>query len=501
MNSKDSSTTITVGTHWIPLDDPYQPKADQLAKDLDVVGSARRNAVGNLPATTDSDLDDAQRKIVAAGDRGTATLLALGESNIRLACNEIDTIMPRPVAASLEEADIHRAIAEEKRNSEDSLDQRHQARQSAWRHRELFKADNSLTTRPAVYKDDIVVFVLTLLMLGIAEAAANSWILQDAGDGGVTGGFLIAIAVGAVNILLGLTSGVIGLRWINHIDPKKRVDGWIVVLVVWILALAMHIVLAHYREALEHAQSESVAIDFGIVLRPWAWFAFTGLQPFLLLVFGVICFLVAAVKGRGGTWGIADIYPHYATVDREFRRADRELNEGVEKFKRDIRRAYDQQRDNLRGRHAADQRNVEQIRLIATKASRLVRDVQESNQAWLQVTGQLLRRYRETNTQIRTTPQPNYFRAYPTLEDLRARLVEDTDVRERLAHAESILAENARILASLEEKLTREHTEEVTNFLKHVAASEVRAQRRVVRDEVAPDVDFSHIDQEAGHVS
>ena len=208
-------TTASAGNHWVPLSGPFGPKANELAAELAVVATARHNGVANLPPSTDGDLDECQRKIVAAGDRGTATLLALADNNMRTAENEIDALMPRLVEPALEEADIHRAIAEEKRQCEDALDELHKARQSAWRHRELFKLDNDLT-RPASYSNDTVVFCLTLAAVAIVEALGNAWILKEATEGGLTGGFLLAVAVGFVNIALGFAVGITGLRWIEH---------------------------------------------------------------------------------------------------------------------------------------------------------------------------------------------------------------------------------------------------------------------------------------------
>jgi multisubunit Na+/H+ antiporter MnhB subunit len=305
-SSTIGDTTVYVGNHWIPFGDPYGPKAAELTVELDITNTARREGVANLPASTDRDLDECQRRVLSAGDTGTATLLAIGETKIRAAENEIERLSPRPFNAALEEADIHRAIADEKQRCESALDEKHQARQSAWRQRELFKLENGLT-RSAVYGTDIAVFTLTLLAFAILEAVGNASIFQQATEGGLTGGFLLAIAVGLVNIALGCAVGFFG-RGIVHTDRRRRADGWIVIGVGVFAAFTMHLVLAHFREALEHTTTEAPPIDFSIVLKPATWFSFTGLEPFLLFTAGIIFFAVAAMKGRGGRWGICDGY-------------------------------------------------------------------------------------------------------------------------------------------------------------------------------------------------
>jgi hypothetical protein len=490
--SKNSGTDtiMPVGNHWVPLDGPYGPKADELAIQLGVVATARQNGVANLPPSTDLDLDECQRKIVAAGDRGTATLAALADNNMRAAENEINALMPRLVEPALEEADLHRGIAEEKRQCEDALDERHKARQSTWRHRELFKLDNGLI-RPASYNDDNIVFGLTLVAMAIVEALGNAWILKEATEGGWTGGFLLAVAVGFVNIALGLAVGFIGLRWIEHTSRARRADGWIVIVVGALFAFGTHIVMAHFREALERAHGEAVTVDFSIVLKPWEWFAFSSLEPFILFILGMLFFLVAAAKGRGGSWGIVDPYPGYKTVDANFQQKDEALILGKQEFKDGIKRAYDEQREKLRARHAGDESNLIKIHQIASDAARLVRDVKESNTAWIEVTAYLLRLYREENRKVRTALSPRYFEEFPSFADLRGRTIEDERARSQVSKAEAIVIENTRKLAALEEKLTREQTEEIEHFLARTNESEERAEKRLVRDEVAPDLAFS----------
>ena len=85
---------------------------------------------------------------------------------------------------------------------------------------------------------------------------------------------------------------------------------------------------------------------------------------------------------------------------------------------------------------------------------------------------------------------PLYFADFPDFSDLRKRLIDDESIRIRVKKAEQSLDQNTVALAGLEEKLAREQTEEIEAFVAHVEASEERAERRIIRDEINPDVNF-----------
>jgi multisubunit Na+/H+ antiporter MnhB subunit len=497
--SRQSTPSDSVTTRWIPDADPYRPRFEELSKDLQIVETARRQAVSNLPLTTDKDLDELQSRILAAGDHGTGVLVAFAKNEIAKAQADIDRLKPTAFNAALEQADIARAIADEKQQAKDQLDETHRKRQRAWREREVFKIDNGLS-RSATYSRDITLFVVTMLALAVVEAAANMFIFQDATDGGLTGGFMLAIGIGAVNIGIGWCTGFFGRR-ILHIDRRKRADGWIVIGFGAMAVFALNLVVAHFRESIETlSPGASPSVDFSIILRPTEWFGFTSILPFILFAAGILFSVVAVMKGSGGRGSPNDRYPGFASIDRVFAEADEKLAESREAFKIKIRHAYDAQRLRLRERHCIDEENLTQIRNIGAHASRLAHDVQASNIAWLDVTTTLLKRYRHENLKIRTTPPPVYFFNYPNFEELRTRLVGDDAIRAGVNECQRIFDGNVAELAALEEKLAHEQTVEIEKFLDYIKESERRAENQIVREDIARDVDFtSGLAPEAPH--
>jgi hypothetical protein len=144
------------------------------------------------------------------------------------------------------------------------------------------------------------------------------------------------------------------------------------------------------------------------------------------------------------------------------------------------------ERSTLRARHAADVANVAEIRRLAAEAQGIERTLGDSI---LNEVGRLhiwLRGYRDRNRAVRTTPAPGYFETYPAFEEWRTTRLDLSELKQLVAEAEQVLAENASKLAALEEKTLQEQTAAIDAMLTVVTASERRGSAQMAKDEAPP---------------
>ena len=112
-----------------------------------------------------------------------------------------------------------------------------------------FKVLNGLTSEPhyAESKSD----VLWLMVAAIAfESAANAYFFGQASDAGIVGGYVTAVAVSFINVVLGFVTGAFALRYMHHV---KRL--WLLLTVPALLllvpaAILLNLIIGHYREVL-----------------------------------------------------------------------------------------------------------------------------------------------------------------------------------------------------------------------------------------------------------
>jgi hypothetical protein len=106
-------------------------------------------------------------------------------------------------------------------------------------------------------------------------------------------------------------------------------------------------------------------------------------------------------------------------------------------------------------------------------------EVRDSIAEWVAMGASLLRLYREENANVRTAPTPDYFRLYPSFEQVADSVSDDSDIRALTEAAERQYAENVAALAQAEVDLVRLGTEEAERFLAEIDAIEERVEQKL----------------------
>ncbi|GEM_PF-3721229 len=486
LNPFAKSPTITgrwTRTRWLPeVNDNLHPAFERLAKSLRLVDRARAEGVENRPHKDDIDLDDPQRQIVAEIQSGTSLLRQFLTSQLHDAEEKIRARMPRPLDVALAVADSRASVAEAKLAHGATLESMRLVERRRLRGLRKFKADNQLS-RDAAYADEWLLPAATVFALIVAESIANAFIFKEAVDMGLVGGFALACLFGAVNVVLGFFgTGFVGLRLLGHMKPALKVLGAAFTAVFGTAGIAWNLLVAHYREALERTPGKAIFLDPTLATSPEAWLKLSTVEAWALLLLGVVVFVAAAIKGRGGRGGFTDPYWGYRAVDLSHRETETSYVDAQEGYKGAVRAAYDLVRATLRQRYTADEQAVGEILEIAGQAEQRSAEVRDSISEWINMGGILLRRFREENRAVRTAPAPAYFDTYPTFADLKLGLSDATALRTLATTAADIHAANGKALAEIEESLAHAKEQETKLFLGEIDEIEARAERRLVTD-------------------
>lgn len=230
-------------------------------------------------------------------------------------------------------------------------------------------------------KTNIEQTIAILIAILIAEGCFNALLFKDAQASGLIGGLMVAFGVSAVNVLLGVTAGFVGLRNLNHPDKAMKVIGGLVAGACILAGLFLNFFIAHFRDAVEiglqAALAEGSIAGFSMFAIPPGdvaagmfpnIFGLHSLVAFGLLAIGLTVFAIAVYEGYDR---ISDRYPGYGRVWRKERlayEARQSVRAGV---RDDLSDYYTRCRtwfETQQSRHVAAKREIEKaINLIEAR--------------------------------------------------------------------------------------------------------------------------------------
>jgi hypothetical protein len=165
-------------------------------------------------------------------------------------------------------------------------------------------------TRQATVEKNSVLAVAILLVIFVAETAANSGFFSATHPGGLFGAVFEAAGISAINLAVGFLLGRLALRYIRLPSLSWRVLMTLLSGGLVALAVAFNFAAAHYRDAFALVPPD--AEDFirqASSLAQENFVASTvrllGFQSYLMVLVGLLVVVYAAHKGM--TW--SDVYP------------------------------------------------------------------------------------------------------------------------------------------------------------------------------------------------
>jgi hypothetical protein len=324
-------------------------------------------------------------------------------------------------------------------------------RQERLRDLRTFAREHDLV-RDARYPASAWLTLGTVSILVLLESWFNAAYFAEGTDFGLLGGFARALAVSLLNVGGGFAVGRLALPWTAYRHRGVRVLAGIGVTFAAAGALALNLVLAAYRDALQSGPVDTISL--GSLLADPLSLSFSSLA---LLGAGALAWSLSLWKGHASD----DPYPRYGSVDRRFRRANQDFALARDAIAGRVVRRVRQVPTDCEAVLTSGHSLLSRLDGIVAEAEWLADAYGTDRQTLRARCAVLLKAWREENRHVRTTEPPSYFVAFPEFAPrVPDRLVGDLVERARAARAahtrleheaHRILKENeARLAATLD---------------------------------------------------
>lgn len=284
-----------------------------------------------------------------------------------------------------------------------------------------FRQSNRLD-RPAA-GDDRVTQALWATAIVAVEGLINSYFYAPVSDLGLVGGFFTAFFVSGVNVGFAFIGGVLGLRYLAHVDATKQLGGVVAFLSCLAVCTLVVAFSALFRGHIDSLRTSSEGVE-DIEAEAWSraiesivdfeiGAMFLSLDSFLLLFVGVFCAILGFWKG----WEFDDPYPGYGGRYRKrAQMIDQYENARIENENQ--QRTFDEQRTaDLRGINLALDTKISTMRTCADGAKKALSDAKQLGKQTRDRAHHLLQVYRTKNTAVRAGDPPSYFSRFPAAEE------------------------------------------------------------------------------------
>jgi hypothetical protein len=313
----------------------------------------------------------------------------------------------------------------------------------------LYRPGNNPSPRATTIK------VMVIIALVLAELVVNGQLLSKGSELGLVGGIVEAILFAALNVGVALMfATVLGVKNINHRNWFRKLYGLIATVAYLLLAVAINLSLAHYREVAASGLEAGTEVLNRIREQP---FELTDFNSWLLFGIGIMFSLIAFFDGLA----FGDPYPGYRRVDKALRKAQAKYadvrRESIQQLG-EIRKEYE---DVLRQATEDLSRQRTEHRAIVSHRSRMVSLFAEHQSQLEKAANAILRSYRDTNIAARTTPAPGHFAEQFRLEKIEPKISKEGEFNtnkldEKIARAQqSINLLFGKLEAQFEEAMAR----------------------------------------------
>jgi len=373
---------------------------------VELIEHARSCGRENLPCSEARELNELEAAVQLEHERQHLDLAegALAEirpllESARAVATQLPTVDEISVIAERANAEIERALRLD-RAAGRLLAEREVRRRDLRK----FMRDERLS-REARYPASRTLHLGIVCLLVVLESWANAAYFAGGNAFGFVGGALQAMAISAVNVGVGFCAGFFALRHLHHRTGGVRATAGLSLIITSSFAVLFNLIAAHCRD-LATLGVPSPRIALATVLHDPLHLTLSSVA---LLATGLLAFGFAGWKG----FRLDDPHPGFGEMDRRFRRACDEYDR--------VRTAC--MADAL----ARSERVPEDCTPVLERCDELARELQdltvkahaakeryETEREHIEDRCELpLRRYRDENRLVRTSPEPRYFSTYP----------------------------------------------------------------------------------------
>lgn len=260
-----------------------------------------------------------------------------------------------------------------------------------------------------------------LLAIFVVELAATVYLLRE--TGGIPIVLIVSVGYCALNCVLPFLLGPV-FRWKNYSRGHHllKFGGWIALLLVLVVGLALNLMMGHYRSAgIELRSVDTAAADLAglqelsqlvdnvgvAALENFAAspFGIVDTLSWLLAAVGFFVFLVSFVDG----YKKDDIYPGYGKCYKKYREHLDQYHGDVDQLVDELQERRDGEVRRIVTRREAMKHNLEKAIGLENNIASLAQSYSRACELLERDYRELVREYRSINQSARTSPIPAYF--------------------------------------------------------------------------------------------
>jgi hypothetical protein len=380
-------------------------------KPIHLVDQARADGLQNLPESSAIEPGEIESTVTREHERqhlerAERTQHELHELKVEF--EELEDQLPR--VENLEST-VDQALAgiEHDLAADHTLPPLRQEEQRQRRDLRAFVRQHRLAREPRYPTSRLLHFGIVGLLV-VAESLANAGFFAPVSTLGLIGGFLLAVAVSAVNVFSGLMTGFFCVRGLHHFRRPLRWLAGCGVVVYGLFTLGFNVALGQYRDLAATAGINAHLPLRGLLSNPLD----LSLTSAALVVTGVIMSLLALWKG----YRLDDPVPGYGEKHRNLVAASQALQQLTNSLRRRVLGRVEAAAERCQAILNRAEGIVKQLQAATVRAEHTL-DGYETHRAHLEHQCELLlRRYRDENQAIRTNRAPTYFASFPIFPSL-----------------------------------------------------------------------------------
>ncbi len=390
---------------------------ERIKKDLRLQEGAKRLGEANLPGSEEKRLTGLESNIVRVVEKARSDYLSWGNERLAFLNKRIQSYDVKGLIHRNQDAD-----QQFERQANGTITPRFRELQrlsvsclSLNAELENFRQKNNLD-REAHYPEATMAFLYWafLLLMIVAEGVVNASFFSKGIDTGLIGGFFYAAAFSFGNIASGYLWGRYAIPYANHASPAKRNLGRAAILGAIVTAVAIALLISHFRDALSHDAANAAMLALqNLKSNP---LGLSEVQSWLL--FGLS--LLFAFLAVGDGYKMDDPCPGYGKLTRRLEVAQRNYDIEEEDVEKELKSLKEEALDEA-------QSALENARVILDKLHGAIEDKTlaggKMHTAFADAENcldALLKEFRDTNMFYRSNPEtvPNYFSDSPRLRRL-----------------------------------------------------------------------------------
>ena len=267
---------------------------------------------------------------------------------------------------------------------------------------EAYRVRHGTVGPPDAPKNAVFMFGIILIVFAI-EVGLSGTLFAEKNTMGLVGGMGIAFIISIVNVMSCLLCGF-GARYVNLRSFGSKVFGSMAILLFLGIFAALNFMVAHFRDALEVYEWDEAAFQAVIGLRE-NLFGIDSFKSLVVAAFGGIVSVIAFIEGL--VW-----YDRHPGFNRTFAAAESAVSSYAKKYdqaQNQLEERYAMARDELKGHAQRMRGNIQSAVDAVGSQSTLTRRLNTFLETCDGAVNQLLARYREANTKIRSDQRPKYF--------------------------------------------------------------------------------------------